>query len=104
MRRFEKTDFLYLSESDEILLQIQQARFDKKNAGSGLSIQESAEFMSISQYLQEQIEKQKSNVPEFQNVVDKWFSFKDDENLEDHLVVEKFDSFICDLMDKFKLK
>lgn len=45
MRRFNKEDFISLNQEYEFILTIFQARYDKKFNGSGLSIQEEAEFM-----------------------------------------------------------
>lgn len=50
-RRFEKVDFKTIDETTEFLLGLQQARFDKKNHGVGLTLQELAEYMGATNLL-----------------------------------------------------
>lgn len=58
-RRFEKVDFKTIDEITEFLLGLQQARFDKKNHGVGLTLQELAEYMGATNLLTKIEELQK---------------------------------------------
>lgn len=48
-------------EATEILIQIQQARFDKQNHGQGLSIQELAELEAINELFKSAPEMERKN-------------------------------------------
>lgn len=52
-RRFERTDFIEVDKLIDFLLTINQARFDKKHHGQGLSIQEEAEYVAATEILED---------------------------------------------------
>ena len=104
MKRFKKTDFPNLSPIVKLLVEMQQARHDKKFGGSGLSIQEEAELLGIFHFLKKEESEQSDFSPKVQQFVDKWYSLKDNMKLNDDDVIEQFDNYVIDLMKTYKLK
>lgn len=89
-RRFERTDFVRIDDKLELLLMINQSRFDKGQ----LSIQEEAELMGVNKILTKiEIEQKNTNY-----ILDKWFELKGNDKLEDQEVLQSFDEFISKLM------
>lgn len=104
MQKFKKEDFKVVYPIIETLIHIHQARFDKKNHNSeGLTIQEEAEFLAIGNLLQTEKEKQSNQFPTLQLFVNVWYELKDDSELSDGDVIDKFDIYVCSEMEKHKL-
>lgn len=104
MKRFKTEDFKSVNPQLDLLIQMQQARFDKKHHGVGLSIQEDAEHIGITNFLAIEEEVQTTLFPTIKSLVDEWFKFKDNVHLNEVEVIEKFDSFIVDLMSDLNIK
>ncbi len=91
-RRFERTDFVVIDDHVEFLLGLQQARFDKKNFGTGdLNLQELAEYIGANQLLEKIEHRQKITVD---SILQKWNEIYNNDKISYVTAVQEFNKFL----------